>query len=230
MGLTIHFDLGLSATTPRDEVVDRLDKLRSAATFLSFAHVGPLVSTSAGETLGGGDDPDVQLERWFRLGAWLQNELGGGSFDGAGESLPDAIGFAVAVGADSEPATFGLAWLPPRDEHFNTLYHEPPVWRWHCACKTQFASNHGDEHFLHCHTTLIALLDKAVELGFQVEVSDEGDYWETRDVSDLLAQVHLMSRIIARMAGAMHDAIGHEHKVDSPIFDRRDFEHLEMEE
>ena len=75
---------------------------------------------------------------------------------------------------------------------------------------------------------IIALLDEAVRLGFEVEVGDEGNYWDTRDVEQLRRHVQDTSHIIARFAGALHDAVGQEHKVESPIFERKDFERLEM--
>ena len=230
MGLTIHFDLQLPASTTRADIVERLTNLRAAAQRQSFAHVGPLVETLEENTLGRKrDGPDGRLAGWFCVSSWL-NADAPGDIDHAHENLPDAIGFAVDVGAGSENASFGVAWLPPKDEHFNTLYHEAPVWRWHYACKTHYASNYGEEHFLYCHTAIVTLLDEAVRLGFDVRVQDEGNYWNTRDTGELLRHIRLSSQLIARLAGAVHDAIGHRHKVESPIFERADFEHLEMEE
>ena len=224
MGLTIHYQLGLPATTPRDDVVQRFSKLHDAAALLPFQCVGPLVTTPDDPSLG----REAPLEGLFRWWTWLQTDAPRPLT--RGDILPDAVGFAVDVGDQSEPAVFGLAWLPPRDEEFRTLRGEPPTWRWLCHCKTQFASNVSDEHFLTCHMAIIALLDEAVRLGFDVVVSDEGDYWESRDTDQLLGHVHHMSHIIARLAGAVHDAIGHEHRVESPIFARADFERLEMKE
>lgn len=230
MGLTIHFDLQLPASTPRADIIDRLTQLRAAAQQLAFAHVGPIVETASEPALGlNREGPDRQLAAWFCISSWLNTDHPG-SIDDAAEHLPDAIGFAINVGAGSEDVAFGVAFLPPKDEQFNTLYHEPPVWRWHYACKTHYASNYGEEHFLYCHTSIVTLLDHAVRIGFDVSVHDEGNYWDTRDAGELLGHIRASSHLIARLAGALHDAIGDKHKIESPIFERRDFERLEMEQ
>lgn len=224
MGLTIHYRLSVPATNPRDDVVERFTKLHSAAALLPFALVGPLVTTPEDRSLG----PESSLEALVRLWTWLQTDVQRPVSDD--DTLPDAIGFGVDVGAECEPAVFGLAWVPPRDEEGRVIQAAPSGWRWHCATKTQYASNVSEDHFVQCHMAVVAVLDEAVRLGFDVEVLDEGTYWESRDVDALRAHVRDMNHIIAQFAGAVHDAVGHEHKVESPIFARRDFEHLEMKE
>ena len=224
MGLTIHYDLDLPADTPRDVVVERFTKLHSAALLLPFARVGPLVTTPEDRSLG----PEPALESLVRLWTWLQTDDPRPASER--DPLPDAVGFAVDVGDECEPAVFGVAWIPPRGEDLRIVEGGTPSWRWRCATKTQYASNVSVEHFLQCHMACIALLDEAVRLGFEVSVIDEGDYWESRDVDRLRLHVDHMNHVIARFAGAVHDAIGDEHRVESPIFARRDFERLEMKE
>jgi hypothetical protein len=85
----------------------------------------------------------------------------------------------------------------------------------------------SDEHLIHCHTTLVALLEEAIRLGFDVTVRDETHYWETRDTNVLLAEVAEMNRIVARIAGAMHDAVGDGGRMEGAIFKHREFEVLE---
>ena len=255
MGLTIHFELGLPATTPRSDVIDRLERLRAAATMLPFANVGDVALTRAGEALGDGLAERPQLERCFRMWAWLQVEHGRivvaadqdadapleelrdvqiatvryeADDDIEDGVLPEAAGFAVDVGVHCEPAMFGLAWVPPRDAQFRQLDDEPPVWRWHCSCKTQYASMESDEHFIRCHTALVALLDEARLLGFEVDVTDEGEYWEARDLDRLVAHLRHINHVMAEFSGALHDAIGEEHEVEAEIFKHPNFERLEM--
>jgi hypothetical protein len=227
MGLTLHFSLALPATTPREEVTERLRQLHQFASRLPAETVGPMTMTSAGRSLGDGSESRDRLSQLFRLWAWLQLDPGTTAVDR--DMLPDAVGFAVILGGHSEPAIFGLAWRPPRDEDWNPLPDEPWAWRWHCACKTQYASIEGDEHFVTCHTTLVSLLDEAARIGFDVEVTDEGGYWESRDVDRLLTEMRKMNRIVARFGGALHDAIGAEHFVEATIFEHPEFERLEME-
>jgi hypothetical protein len=228
MGLTLHFSLALPATQSRDEVVTRLRQLHESAGRLPFEAVGPMTSTAAGDTLGDGTESRDQLSQLFRIWAWLQ--LDPSTTDADGEILPDAEGFAIILGAHSEPAMVGLAWVPPRDEEWKPLPDEPSAWRWHCACKTQYASIESDEHFVTCHTTLVSLLDEAARLGFELEVHDEGGYWESRDVDRLLAEMRKMNGIVARLGGALHDAIGTKHSVQGAIFEHPEFERLEMED
>jgi hypothetical protein len=39
-----------------------------------------------------------------------------------------------------------------------------------------------------------------------------------------------MNRIVARLAGALSDAMGNRPELIAPIFEHREFEHLEMED
>ena len=222
MGLTIHYDLQLPATTPRDEVIDRFTRFHEASALLPFARVGPLVTTPEDRSLG----RESSLEALVRFWTWLQTDNHRPKT--RRDALPDAIGFGIDVGAECEPAVFGVAWVPPKDERLRVVKGAPPSWRWQCATKTQYASNVSEEHFLQCHMSIVAVLDEAARTGFDVTVHDEGNYWESRDVDQLRSHVQDMNHIIAKFAGAIHDRIGHDHRVESPIFARRDFERLEM--
>ncbi|MGQ0766929.1 MAG: hypothetical protein ACT4OZ_14870 [Gemmatimonadota bacterium] len=138
-----------------------------------------------------------------------------------------ALGFAIAPGRGSEPATFGFARLGDAD-------HPSQSWWWHVCCKTQYASVLGDEHLLRCHGSLVALLDAAGQLGFEVTVRDETGYWESRDPQQLVAAVTSMNRLVAKFGGqftdAMRDSAGDSRQVQGAIFDHPDFERLETGE
>jgi hypothetical protein len=145
----------------------------------------------------------------------------------APEGLPVVvIGFAVAPGIGSEPASFALAKLAEPDSAGR--------WSWHCCCKTQHASAHGDEHFLKCHTSVITLLDAAQRIGIGCDVRDEAGFYELRDESQLLASVEKMNRLIAQFAGQFSDAFakagGDSRQVQGKIFQHPDFERLETRE
>jgi hypothetical protein len=101
-------------------------------------------------------------------------------------------------------------------------------WFWHCSCKTQYASVVGDQHLVACHAGLARLLDRAASLGVDLTVRDETHYWDTRDERRLIAEVHRMNQIVARIAGKLSDATGPEHAVRAPIFQHAQFERLEM--
>ena len=53
-------------------------------------------------------------------------------------------------------------------------------WKSHSFTKTQYS-----EQFAKCHLLVIKVLDLFKEQGFKVVVSDEGQYWKTRDLAVL---------------------------------------------
>jgi hypothetical protein len=77
---------------------------------------------------------------------------------------------------------------------------------------------------------LVQLLDHAITLGIEVDVYDETHYWESRDSRRLIAEVHAMNRLVARVAGQLSDAMGEAQQVRAPIFEHPRFERLEMGE
>ena len=77
---------------------------------------------------------------------------------------------------------------------------------------------------------MVAILDAAVRIGFDVTVRDETGYWQSRSTEMLLSAVRKMNQLVARFAGAMSDAIGERHDVRAPIFEHPTFERLEMGE
>ena len=95
--------------------------------------------------------------------------------------------------------------------------------KWRSFCKTQYAEN-----FLKSHLGVCAMLEKLQELGFKVNVNDEGDFWTKRDVKALVVEVAEWDAMIAAAFGAMKDALPNGLTLESPITERPDFEHLEM--
>ncbi len=90
--------------------------------------------------------------------------------------------FPVWLGKGCEPAAFGLCKLPA-----------PEGWQWSYSCCTQHASRpeHGGvENFLRRHLAIIGLLDAIKRAGLaQVEVMDDGGYWDRRDPKKLAEAV-----------------------------------------
>ena len=105
-------------------------------------------------------------------------------------------------------------------------------WNFKSYCKTQYASEHGWEHFLRCHKMILSILKFWRQMGVTVEVSDEGGYWETGSEKKLRATLKSYNGLIAAVAGAFKDASdtsGNGYSIESPIFDRGDFERLEAQ-
>jgi len=206
MGLTLHYELRSNLRTT-GQVRRVLTQLHSAARDLPFDEVPPLVEYEA----AAGEQED------FPAGLFHATKL----VDRAGRlavvPLRKLIAFRVFPGPGSESAEFGLA-----------RYGRQPGWSWHAFCKTQYASapQHGGEaNFLRCHLGLVRLLDQAIELGLQVKVTDEGNFWERRDSAELAREVAEWNEMIAGLGGQLKDAGGNN--VSGPIFKFSNFEHLE---
>ena len=101
-------------------------------------------------------------------------------------------------------------------------------WNLTCACKTQYAAQHGWEHFLMCHRRVIGLLDLWRDFGVDVKVTDEGEFWETRSMERLCERLGTYDQLVAGMAGALKDSFGKGPKgVQAEIFNDARFERLE---
>jgi hypothetical protein len=102
---------------------------------------------------------------------------------------------------------------------------------WQSFCKTQYAANPklgGEANFLRAHLSLIELIDQIETQGFEVQVHDDSEYAEHRDVDRLLATLREWDAIVANFAGKLSDALGDTAgTLIAPIKDRPDFEHLE---
>jgi hypothetical protein len=94
----------------------------------------------------------------------------------------------VWPGKGCEPAAFGFCKLLAVDG-----------WQWSYTCCTQPASRpeHGGlENFLRCHRALIGLLDAIKRAGLaEVEVKDDGGYWERRDPEALAETARLWNGV-----------------------------------
>ena len=102
--------------------------------------------------------------------------------------VPARAGWLVEVwpGEGCECAHFGLCQYPRQAPYelsnggtgwVSTGYRRG--WLFRGSCKTQYASEHGWEHFLRCHKTILSLLKFWRQMGVAVEVNDEGGFWKT---------------------------------------------------
>jgi hypothetical protein len=222
MGLTIHYTMRLPSDRSRAEVLTRLAAVRARAAEQPVEYVSPVFDISDGVI---SDDEETKRAQYWLMHAseYVADpyvEEGKPRYIGDPEST---IGFTVYPGEGSEPATFAL--LRRRCETDGS-----EEWYWWCACKTQYACNEGEDHFVAVHTSLIAMLDAALEAGLELDVHDEGDYWETRSRGKLLGHVRKMNHIVAALGGALADALGDDHDVQAEIFKNPRFERLEMGE
>ena len=139
--------------------------------------------------------------------------------------------FEIDPGRDCESLWIGLCRYPKTERACGREFRVPrgPAWRLKRFAKTQYASLHGWEHFRRCHVGIVDFLSALRPLGFDVKISDEGNYWPRRSERALREEVGMMNRVIAAAAGAMKDAFGDDGGVESPIFAHPQFERLEAE-
>jgi hypothetical protein len=250
MGLTIHYRLSWPAKGVTD-AAQAVERLRQRCLDLPFKEVGPV------QTFEGGacdyqrhqHDDDV---RWFLIQS--QGHIGcvadvGGRYrpvrdDERWSCSIDAvpimvIGFSAWPGEGCEQSNFGLRLLPPRvrlhtrrnESYWLPIAERDQGWTWSSFCKTQYANDPrcgGLQHFLLCHLTVVGALDAALQLGFAVEVSDEGRFWENRSVEALAKEIGAWDQHLAALEGLLKDqAAAQGITLAAPITERPDFEHLE---
>ena len=230
MGLTIHYRLQSDARSAK-EARRLMEELRKKALDLPFAEVGEVVELKK-------DACDFQTydrdnpHRWLLVQAGQYVERDDVHYSVKPKHV---IAFSTFPGDGCEEANFGLCRYPgvlditdPRTGLARKLRTELEGWCWSSFCKTQYASGaqHGGvQNFLRCHLLVIRMLDFAKELGILASVSDEGEFWEKRDMKALAQEVGEWNEHIAGLAGKLKDMFGGN--IEAPITKFPDFEHLE---
>ena len=218
MGLTIHYKLAVAENLAEEAVRDLAERTAQYAQKIGCVRVSPIIEVEGGMPF---TDLFVNL---------CPEE------EGCYDLIPAERGWMIDVlpGEGSESARFGLCQYP-REVPFRggsvpTGY--TGGWLLTGFCKTQYAAEHGWDHFLKCHRQIISLLDFWKQFGATVEVTDEGEYWETRSEETLRRILNRYDGLVAAVAGAMKDAAddaGKPNAIRAPIFSRKDFERLEAE-
>ena len=252
MGLTIHWNMKY---TGRRDVVTQMERIRQRAMDLPFDEVLPLVHLK-GDACDYTKEKD-EGRRWMLIQA--EESVDDPEIKGRSYRVHplELISFTVIVAPGSEPANITLVKLPTefmtRDGRFIKIRSRG--WRGGSFCKTQYASNLGIPNFLRAHISVITLLEYISTLpAWKVEIRDEGDYgshwscpdWREadaegrerqyalypgyHDIPRLVKEVGEWNSMIAAFGGALKDALAKvSGEVVAPIFQRPDFEHLEME-
>lgn len=226
MGLTVHYCLQADTRSPA-KAKELVETLREYALDLPFFTVSNVVELS-------GDDADFDMldkdddNRWLLIQAGQHIERNGRHYRVTPEWL---IAFSAWPGEGCEEMNVGLAVYPKTIEVEGKKVRTGLAdWSWSSFCKTQYASNPdfgGIEHFLKCHLTVIRLLDHAKTLNILKEVSDEGEFFEKRDVKALAKEVGDWNAMLAGWAGRLKDEFGDE--AFAEITKYPNFEHLEAD-
>ena len=218
MGLTINYKLSVDENLSVTVIRELAQRSALYAQKIGCAEVGEVMRAEA-------DTPFTGL--FVRVGRDEDCCFG---------TVPAKRGWVVVVwpGEGCESAPLGLCQYPRR-----TPFRAGSVatgfeggWLFSGFCKTQYAGEHGWEHFLKCHRQIISLLDFWRQLGVRVEVTDEGEYWETRSEEKLKNKLQQYDGLVAAVGGMLKDVSaddGSGLSVVSPIFDYANFERLEHE-
>jgi hypothetical protein len=227
MGLTIHYHLH---TTGGITQARRLvHALHDAAQALPFKELDPVVELQGDACNFDKRTQDDPL-RWLLCQAQEYVDIGPGRSMGVAPS--HLIAFSTWPGEGCESANFGLCKYPATVKvDGRTIRTKLSGWHWSSFCKTQYASSPdcgGVPNFLSCHLMVVNLLDQAQKLGCLKSVSDEGDFWEKRNLSALAAEVGSWNQMIAALGGKLKDALeGGPVSVQAPITSFANFESLE---
>lgn len=233
MGLTIHYHLRTSLTQ-LDDVRRLVESLRQFARDLPFREVSEPLEFHGAEAdyqQGSREDP----HRWFKIQAGHSVRRSRSLYSVTPTHI---IGFSTWPGEGCEPANFGFCRYPASvdvaarfgpKQRLATHLHG---WCWNSFCKTQYASNPdcgGVQNFLRCHVCVVKLLDFMQRTGLvTVEVHDEGEYWEQRDLAKLAREVGRWNEFMAAFAGLLKDQAGSAGvPLEAAITGFANFEHLE---
>jgi len=198
MGLTIHYLFKARGSDARARRL--INSLHQAAQDLPFKKLGEIVEWSHQESDSSQRVADAPLN-WLIPGLRKDVEIisdrrvyGGKTHRAYVEVAPiRMIAFTAWPGPGCESTDFGLCQYPVMVERSGQMVRTRlSGWRWGAYCKTEYAGNPdcgGVHNFVQCHLTLIAMLDKAKELGCLEEVDDEGGFWEKRELQTLVAHI-----------------------------------------
>ncbi len=238
MGLTIHYSLKARGNDAQARKL--IQALHQTAQDLPFKELGQIVDLSSDQCDFNQRDKADPL-RWLLIQAEDDVEIvsqrrviGGQPCQSYQRVQPlRIIGFKAWPGEGCEQSNFGLCKFPAVVEtEGGAVRTKLSGWRWSSFCKTQYASDPncgGVPNFLQCHLTVIAMLDKAKELGCLAEVNDEGDFWQKRDLKALVQEIGSWNEMIAAFGGRLKDLVGEGPvAVEAPITQYRNFEQLEL--
>ena len=234
MGLTIHYDLKANTRSPK-AARELVARLRGRALNLPFERVDDIIELSGPSCDHEQYDPD-HPHRWLLIQAAAYVDHPKHEHYSYRVMPTHIIAFSIWPGEGCENANFGLCRYPAsievQDPVMRWQRQKIPTrlsgWCWSSFSKTQYASNPecgGIANFLRCHLSVVRMLDHAKELGILKSVSDEGEFWEQRNIEALSREVGQSNEMIAGLAGELKDKLGD--KVLAAITRFSNFEHLE---
>ena len=209
MGLTLHYNVEFNGTAKQLQA--KLEKIRQACLDLPFEQVGEKVKTvkitqkiidtynvlqkkccHPNNTDKNLAKRDKEIEK-LGVTDWQMTEIGQWKHED-GKHWRETI-----------PTTLvSLNLWPGKGCESADLNFQKRNGKFVCDsfCKTQYA-----EHFVQCHLLTIQLLDMLKSEGFtMVDIYDEGDYYQTRDIKILAKNINESTAMIAGILGGLQQA------------------------
>jgi len=209
MGLTLHYNIEFNGTAKQLQA--KLEKIRQACSDLPFEEVGEKVETvritkkiidtwnELQKKCSHPNNSDKNLAKRDReiekLGVttWQMTEIGEWKHEDGKHWR------------ETKPTTMvSLSLWPEKGCESADLNFKRRKGKFVCDsfCKTQYA-----EHFVQCHLLVIQLLDLLKTESFvMVDIYDEGDYYQTRDIAVLAKNINESTAMISSILGGLQSA------------------------
>jgi hypothetical protein len=223
MGLTVHYQLSLPRNV-RGSASRLVQSLHAKAAKSHPGRTGVRVFPPTTDA--------VELNRWACAFFTYADPDDPETVHGVSVPPIEGCVFPVSIGQDCEVLWLGLCRYPATIQNGGRILPTAhgAGWQFSGACKTQYASVHGWDHFRRCHTTVVGLLRVAAGTGIRVRITDEGGWWPHRSDPALRRALEKNNQIVAAIGGALKDQFPDgEARVASSIFAHPDFERLEAE-
>lgn len=207
MGLTIHYTVEFDGTIK--QLHNKLEKIRQACSDLPFEEVKEVETvkitkdiikiwnflqemiTHPNNSIENMAMRDLIMEK-LGVSTWKMVELGEWRKEGN-------VSWKVA-----RPTTMVSLFLWPGEGCESLEFNFQRIsGKFVCksCCKTQYA-----EQFVKCHLLVIQLLDMLKAEGFAVDVYDEGEYWQIRDIKVLAKNINESTALISAVLGGLKSA------------------------
>jgi hypothetical protein len=219
MGITIHYETMFKGG--KTDLMNKLNELSDFARVLGFAEVGPIYEVSYKTDFNTPDRFTPMVEnpetgtmeidgsyRWAKIQAeprppllWINDdhrtqEKKRKQAKRLAEKLPRMNGFILSL------------WWGEGCEATNLCFvrtGKGMVWTGSSFTKTQYASD-----FVKAHVAVCMLLKGAMKMELVTSVDDEGDYFESEDITKLTDANHEMLKMLAAFSGLMQEKFGAE--------------------
>jgi hypothetical protein len=220
MGITIHYKIEFDGSAK--ELTSKLEKIKNKCRDLPFEEVGDVKNKVITESI---------RDRYN----YLQNITfhPNNSEENLRNRDKELENMGVSIWTMIEASNFYdkrnknqnivlLSLLPGKGCEYSDLnFYEIPNHKFNCRsfCKTQYSENFVKDHLL-----VIKLLDILKEEGFKVEVSDEGKYWETRDIKVLAENINLSTKMLISVFEKLKEQFkGTDTRIESNIENSKNF-------